>query len=75
MKGGGALSDTLFKHQLWKTPLCVNGANDVEQKGDVNSQESTVWRIDIVPDSREGRDARVNDIQKEFWIQWGWRMF
>lgn len=73
MKGGGALSDTLFKHQLWvtvwglwKTPLCVNGANDVEQKGDVNSQESTVWRTDIVPDSREGRDARANDIQKEF---------
>lgn len=35
------LSDTLFKHQLWratveglwKIPLCVHGANGVEQKG------------------------------------------
>lgn len=39
--GGGVLSDTLFKHQLWratveglwKIPLCVLGANGVEQKG------------------------------------------
>lgn len=54
--GGGALSDTLFKHQLWATvsglwkiPLCVNGANDVEQNGAENSQgqsgELTLFQI------------------------------
>lgn len=49
-----------------ETPLCVNGANDVEQRGDVNSQEPTVWRTDIVPDSGEGRDTKANGIQKGF---------